>query len=157
MLLFAQLWPFTPTSSMAFDATPAAQRRRLSRLPGPKPRASAVHVGSPLAPSTPAATPPQATASRRARQSLLVYPPAESTPSSPSLSAPPPFDWEAARGNGAPPYATPGKASKIKVAGASPGKSGASLKKRIFRKASLYERYAGSPHMPSCRVLKRQA
>lgn len=135
------------------DATPAAARRRLSRLPGPTPRPSTVRVNSPLAPSSssPLSTPP--TAPRKTRQSLLVYPPAEPSPSSPSLSAPPAFDWDAVRSNAPPPYGTPGKASKLKGSGSSlsPGKADGTPKKRVFRKSSLLERYFWSSlHCSMC-------
>lgn len=122
---------------MAIDVTPAAQRRRLSRFPAPSPRPSSQLA----APSTPAATPPPNKASRKSRLSTIVYTPPDSASPSPSLSAPPPFDWDAARSNAAPPYGLPGNPAKTNAAAGSPGGDVRTPKKRIFRKATVLERF----------------
>ena len=140
LLLFVSVWRATTNKTrrakpMAIDATPAAQRRRLSRFPGPSPRP---RPGSQLAvPSTPAATPPPS-GPRKSRLSALIYSPPDSTTSSPSLSAPPPFEWDAVRSNATPLYGPPGKPAKINAATGSPMRT---PKKRIFRKANIIERF----------------
>lgn len=122
---------------MAIDATPAATRRRLSRFPGPSPRPSPQLV----VPSTPAATPPPPKTSRKSRLSTLIYTPPDSAQSSPSISAPPPFEWDAARSHAAPPYGPPGKSGKVDAAASSPGAGIRTPRTRIFRKASIIERF----------------
>lgn len=66
----------------------------------------------------------------------LVYPPSPVT--SPSRSAALPFDWEAVRRRGPPPYATPQLGRRVNRTNdvGTPGKT------RVVRKKSLYERYA---------------
>jgi hypothetical protein len=115
------------------ESTPGSSRsRRQSRLPGP----SRAH--QPSAPFTPLATPPAAP--RRSRHSVLVYSP-DSTPSTPSLSAPPPFDWDAARNNLDPPFPLVGTANSANIAKVSPVRGRLnSMRKRIFRQSSIVQR-----------------
>lgn len=131
------------SSTMPFDLTPAAQKRRQSRINGgAAPRSSLAVDSSPI--NTVATPPPTSTRTpRRSRLSAIVYSPPDNLPTSPSLSAPPPFDWEAARNNAPPPYgrSTP---SASRLGNTSPGSSMNTPRKRVFRKPGFMERCAFS-------------
>ncbi|KAF8323101.1 hypothetical protein DL93DRAFT_2223056 [Clavulina sp. PMI_390] len=118
-------------------STPAAQKRGEARLSGRTPRTSFVPPYQSTV--TPVATPPRP---RKSRLSEIHYATSDSVPTSPSISAPPPFDWDAARGNRPAPYGgLTAKPASSRGVESTPKSSTSTPRKRVFRKKTVLERF----------------